>query len=300
MKKISIMAAGALMLLGSCSGGGKPNANLKTDVDSLSYEVGYLNSRGVKEYLSQQLGVDTAYIDEFIKGVKAGAESGEDKKKAAYNAGIQIGQQISTQMFKGINYEIYGEDSTKQVSLKNMVAGFIAGVRGKAVMDYKTAFNEANRLSNTLKESTLKKSYGPNKEAGEQFIAKMKKTAGVKALPGGTLYKVIKEGNGPIPTSTSKVLVSYEGRLVSGKVFDSSYKNNEGKPVEINVNQVIPGWTQALTHMPVGSVWEIYVPQDQAYGTRDVGQLIKPFSALIFKLELVKIQPTDSEPTPVK
>ena len=293
MKKIVIMTAGALMLLGSCSGGGKPNANLKTDVDSLSYEVGYLNSRGVKEYISQQLGVDTAYIDEFIKGVKAGAQSGEDKKKAAYNAGIQIGQQISTQMFKGINYENYGEDSTKHVSLKNMVAGFIAGVRGKAVMDYKTAFNEANRLSNTLKETTLMKSFGPNKKAGEDFIAKMKATAGVKELPGGTLYKVIKEGNGPIPTSTSRVQVSYEGRLVDGKVFDSSYKNNNGKPVEINVNQVIPGWTSALTHMPVGSVWELYIPQDQAYGTRDVGQIIKPFSALVFKLELVSIQPTD-------
>lgn len=293
MKKIVIMTAGALMLLGSCSGGGKPNANLKTDVDSLSYEVGYLNSRGVKEYISQQLGVDTAYIDEFIKGVKAGAQSGEDKKKAAYNAGIQIGQQISTQMFKGINYEIYGEDSTKHVSLKNMVAGFIAGVRGKAVMDYKTAFNEANRLSNTLKETTLMKSFGPNKKAGEDFIAKMKATAGVKELPGGTLYKVIKEGNGPIPTSTSRVQVSYEGRLVDGKVFDSSYKNNNGKPVEINVNQVIPGWTSALTHMPVGSVWELYIPQDQAYGTRDVGQIIKPFSALVFKPELVSIQPTD-------
>ena len=293
MKKIVIMTAGALMLLGSCSGGGKPNANLKTDVDSLSYEVGYLNSRGVKEYISQQLGVDTAYIDEFIKGVKAGAQSGEDKKKAAYNAGIQIGQQISTQMFKGINYEIYGEDSTKHVSLKNMVAGFIAGVRGKAVMDYKTAFNEANRLSNTLKETTLMKSFGPNKKAGEDFIAKMKATAGVKELPGGTLYKVIKEGNGPIPTSTSRVQVSCEGRLVDGKVFDSSYKNNNGKPVEINVNQVIPGWTSALTHMPVGSVWELYIPQDQAYGTRDVGQIIKPFSALVFKLELVSIQPTD-------
>ena len=137
------------------------------------------------------------------------------------------------------------------------------------------------------------KSFGPNKKAGEDFIAKMKATAGVKELPGGTLYKVIKEGNGPIPTSTSRVQVSYEGRLVDGKVFDSSYKNNNGKPVEINVNQVIPGWTSALTHMPVGSVWELYIPQDQAYGTRDVGQIIKPFSALVFKLELVSIQPTD-------
>lgn len=157
-------------------------------------------------------------------------------------------------------------------------------------MSYDEAFKNANRLVDKLKSSTLEKSFGPNKKAGEEFIAKMKATAGVKELPGGTLYKVIKEGSGVIPTDTSRVHVSYEGRLIDGKVFDSSYKNNNGKPVEVNVNQMIPGWTQALTHMPAGSVWEIYVPQDQAYGTRDVGTLIKPFSALIFKLELIDVK----------
>ena len=148
---------------------------------------------------------------------------------------------------------------------------------------------EIQKIMDRLLISTIVKSFGPNKKAGEEFIAKMKATAGVKELPGGTLYKVIKEGSGVIPTDTSRVHVSYEGRLIDGKVFDSSYKNNNGKPVEVNVNQMIPGWTQALTHMPAGSVWEIYVPQDQAYGTRDVDNLIKPFSALVFKLELIDI-----------
>lgn len=291
MKKTLIMAAGAaVVLLGSCNNGGTPKANLKTEVDSVSYEVGLANSRGIKDYLSQRMGVDTAYLDDFIKGLKNGAQAGEDKKKAAYYAGIQIGQQLGTQMLKGLNYEIYGEDSTKSISLKNLIAGFVAGTRGKGMaMSYDEAFKNAQRHVDKLKASTLEKSFGPNKKAGEQFIEKMKKTAGVKALPGGTLYKVIKEGSGVIPADTSRVHVSYEGRLIDGKVFDSSYKNNNGKPVEVDVNQMIPGWIQTLTHMPVGSVWEIYVPQDQAYGTRDVGTLIKPFSALVFKLELIDV-----------
>ncbi len=293
MKKLVVMAAGAAVILASCNGG-TPKANLKSDVDSLSYEIGLSNSRGVKDYLSQRLGVDTAYLDEFIKGVKEGAQAGEDKKKAARYAGIQIGQQLGTQMLKGINYEIYGEDSTKSISLKNLVAGFVAGTREKnMIMSHEEAFKKSQVLVDKLKSETLEKSFGPNKKAGEEFIAKKAKEADVKQLPGGTLYKVLKEGNGPIPADTSKVHVSYEGRLINGEVFDSSYKNNDGKPVEINVNQMIPGWTQALTHMPVGSTWELYIPQDQAYGLRNVGSLIKPFSTLVFKLELVDIKAQD-------
>ena len=197
-------------------------------------------------------------------------------------------------MLKGINYEIYGEDSTKSISLKNLVAGFVAGTREKnMIMSHEEAFKKSQVLVDKLKSETLEKSFGPNKKAGEEFIAKKAKEADVKQLPGGTLYKVLKEGNGPIPADTSKVHVSYEGRLINGEVFDSSYKNNDGKPVEINVNQMIPGWTQALTHMPVGSTWELYIPQDQAYGLRNVGSLIKPFSTLVFKLELVDIKAQD-------
>ena len=109
----------------------------------------------------------------------------------------------------------------------------------------------------------------------------------VKELKGGVLYKVIKEGTGAIPSDTSMVKVQYEGKTIDGNVFDSSYKRNE--PVKLRANQVIPGWTEALTHMPVGSVWEVVIPQDKAYGAREQKE-IKPFSALIFKIELLGIE----------
>lgn len=287
MKKLLFMSAAAVAILCSC-GGGSPKANLKTDIDSLSYEIGLAQSNGVKEYLSQRMGIDTAYLDEFIKGLNDGAQAGDDKRKAAYYAGVDIGQRLSTQYMKGINYEIYGEDSTKTISLKNMLAGFIAGTRGKGIMSLDEAYKRSQETITRLKNVEMEKSFGVNKTAGEKFMAENAKKAGIKTLAGGVQYKVIKEGNGPIPADTSKVQVSYEGRLVDGTVFDSSYKNNNGQPIHTRANEVIKGWTEALTHMPAGSVWEIYIPQDMAYGNRQLGQ-IKPFSALIFKLELVKV-----------
>ena len=102
------------------------------------------------------------------------------------------------------------------------------------------------------------------------------------------LYKVIKEGNGVIPSDTSLVKVHYEGRLIDNEIIDSSYKR--GEPTTFRVNQLIKGLTEALTHMPEGSLWEIYIPQDMAYGEREQGD-IKPYSALIFKVELIKVNP---------
>ena len=104
----------------------------------------------------------------------------------------------------------------------------------------------------------------------------------------GVQYKVIKEGTGAIPADTSLVKVHYEGRLLNDSIFDSSYKR--GEPATFRANQVIKGWTEALTHMPAGSVWEVYIPQDQAYGEREQN-IIKPFSTLIFKIELIEVNP---------
>ena len=115
------------------------------------------------------------------------------------------------------------------------------------------------------------------------------KKDGVKLIPGSQVqYKVLKEGNGPVPKATDKVKVNYEGKLIDGTEFDSSYKRN--KPATFECNRVIKGWTEALTHMPVGSTWEIYIPQELAYGAQEQGGKIKPFSALIFKVELLSIE----------
>ena len=278
----------AIAALVSSCGNSTPKANLKSDVDSMSYAMGLSQSQGLKDYLVQRMDVDTAYLDEFIKGLNDGANAGDSKKKAAYYAGIQIGQQISNQMVVGINREVFGNDSTQSISLKNLMAGFIAGTTGK---NAKMTVEQAQQLAETkmreIKAKNMLKEYGPNKEAGEKFLAKMKNEADVKQLEGGVLYKVIKEGNGETPKDTSRVKVHYEGRTIDGKVFDSSYKREE--PAQLRANQVIKGFTEALTHMPVGSVWEVYIPQDMAYAEREAGQ-IKPFSTLIFKIELIGIE----------
>jgi FKBP-type peptidyl-prolyl cis-trans isomerase FklB len=134
----------------------------------------------------------------------------------------------------------------------------------------------------------MEKTYGPNKEAGEKFMAENAKKEGVVSLPSGVQYKVIKEGNGKVPADTSTVVMHYEGRLINDSVFDSSYKRNQ--PYTVRCNQNIKGFTEALTHMPAGSVWEVYIPQELAYGERQAGAMVMPFSALIFKIELLEVK----------
>ena len=267
-------------------GNDAPKASLKSDVDSMSYAIGMAQTMGLKEYLVDRLGVDTAYMGEFIKGLNEGTNAGDNKKKAAYYAGVQIGQQIANQMIKGINHEVFGEDSTKTISMKNFMAGFISGTTGKGgLMTVEEAQNVAQTKMQEIKAREMEKTYGANKEAGEKFLAENAKKEGVKTLPNGVQYKVLKEGTGVIPADTSLVKVHYEGRLLNDSVFDSSYKR--GEPTKFRANQVIKGWTEALTHMPVGSIWEVYIPQELAYGERESG-IIKPFSALIFKIELIE------------
>ena len=286
MKKLTLAAATAVVAAGLMScGNSAPKADLKNDVDTVSYAIGMAQTQGLKEYLVRGLGVDTAYLDEFYRGLNTGVNAGDDKKKAAYYAGIQIGQQISNQMLKGINRELFGDDSTKTISLKNFMAGFISGTSGEGgLMTVEEAQRLAQLKMSAIKAKSMEQQYGENKKAGEKYLAEYAKQAGVKKLDHGVLYKVIKEGTGEMPKDTSTVRVHYEGKTIDGKVFDSSYERKE--PITLRANQVIPGWTEALTHMPVGSTWEVVIPQNQAYGDRETSK-IKPFSTLIFKIELI-------------
>ena len=290
MKKIAFVAVMAIMAASfTACDNGTPKANLKSDVDSMSYAIGMAQTQGLKEYLVGSMGIDSTYINEFIKGLNEGANAGDNKKKAAYYAGIQIGQQISNQMMKGINREVFGDDSTKSISLKNFMAGFVSGTLGKGgLMTIEQAQTVAQTKMQEIKTREMEQKYGPNKEEGEKFLAENAKKEGVVTLPSGVQYKIIKEGTGAVPADTSLVKVHYEGRLLNDSVFDSSYKR--GDATTFRANQVIKGWTEALTKMPAGSVWEVYIPQELAYGERESG-IIKPFSALIFKIELLEVNP---------
>ena len=287
MKKVSIfMAIAAAASLASCTAQA-PKANLKTDIDSLSYSIGMAQTQGLKGYLTGRLDVDTAYMAEFIKGLNEGANK-TSKKDIAYMAGLQIGQQISNQMMKGINQELFAGDSTKTISKDNFMAGFIAGTLEKGgVMTMEAAQEYTRTAMETIKAKAMEEKYADNKAAVEKFLAENKTKEGVKTTESGLQYKVITEGKGEIPADTCKVKANYKGTLIDGTEFDSSYKRNE--PATFRANQVIKGWTEALTMMPVGSKWELYIPQELAYGSRESGQ-IKPFSTLIFEVELVGIE----------
>lgn len=289
MKNLKILAPAAIVaaLMASC-GNSTPKAQLNNDVDSLSYAIGLTQSQYVRQAIEQGQVVDTTYMSEFVKGINEGVNAGDDKKRSAYILGLQIGQQINNQLVKSINHEIYGDDSTKTISVKNLVAAFVAGITKKnAEMTEMTAQRIATTKMEALKAQAMAKQYGANKTAGEKFLANNKKKPGVVTLPSGLQYRVIKEGKGAIPTDTTLCTLQYEGRTIDGKVFESTYTNGQG-PVSVRPAQFIPGWTQALTRMPAGSVWEVFIPQELAYKDRQSGP-IKPYSTLIFKIELIKV-----------
>ena len=288
MKKLAFMAIVAIAAAAfttSCNQ--TPKASLKSDVDTLSYAFGVAQAQSLQDYFNYQ-GLDSAYIGAFIKGLNEGANAGDDKKQAAYYAGVQIGQQIARQWVKGLNNEIFGEDSTQTVSLKNIIAGFVNGAKNDTtLMNPMIAQMTYQQKMQDIKKAYTKKQYAENKEAGEKFLAENATKEGVVTLPSGVQYKVLEAGTGAMPADTSMVKVNYEGRLIDGTVFDSSYERKT--PATMRANQVIKGWTEALVHMPVGSKWEVYIPQDLAYAERNMGQ-IKPFSALVFTIELLGIE----------
>jgi len=137
-----------------------------------------------------------------------------------------------------------------------------------------------------IQERQMEALYVSNRDEGVRFLEANRQNNDVIALPSGLQYKVITQGSGPVPTRESLVRVNYHGTLIDGTVFDSSI--DRGRPSEFYANDVLAGWTEALQLMPVGSKWILYIPQELAYGAMDMG-IIKPFSTLIFEVELLDI-----------
>ena len=290
MKKVSILLTLAIAIsMGSSCTTQAPKANLKNEVDSLSYAIGLAQTQGLAQHLTTRMNVDSAYFNDFIKGfIEAFNINKEDKKKNAYMTGVQIGSQFGSGM-EGMNNEfanLFG-DSTKTVNKADLLAGFVAGIDSKGgKMTVEEARTYVETTMENLRKIKVEKEYGENKEASIQFLEANKMKAGVVTLPSGLQYKIIKAGKGAIPTSSETVKVHYKGTLVDGTEFDNSYSRNT--PAEFGVTHVIKGWTEALLLMPVGSKWELYIPQELAYADADRGT-IKPFSTLVFEVELLEI-----------
>lgn len=295
--KFLILPLALLAIFGSQADARKTKKNKKANtekvdtcsVDTFSYAIGLANTNGLKNYLAVRMGVDTsAYMDEFLKGLNTDANSEEAQKAIAYSAGLQIRKQVEEQIIPQIDKQIAGNDSTKVVNSDLFLEGFRTAIAGQPTKMTETHAQQLVRKQmEYYQQALMEKKFGANRKAGEAFLKAKAKEKGVKALEGGVLYKVLQEGKGAIPSDTSKVKVNYEGKLIDGTIFDSSYKRKE--PAVFPCNQVIKGWTEVLTHMPVGSKWEVYIPQDKAYGAREAGK-IPPFSTLIFTVELLDIE----------
>ena len=149
------------------------------------------------------------------------------------------------------------------------------------------SFDEAKKIINEFFSNLQDEIAETNKQAGKEFLAENAKRSGVVVLPSGLQYEVLAEGKGRKPKATDKVQCHYHGTLIDGQVFDSSIQR--GTPSVFGVNQVIPGWVEALQLMPEGSRWKLYIPSDLAYGEQGAGGSIPANATLIFEVELIKI-----------
>ena len=262
----------------------KAPVKLLSSSDTLSYTTGMAVTNGLIGYMQSQLGVDTAYMADFIAGFEEAIKGLDDPRQKARMAGVTIADQVSGRMLSGLKKEADGAPDS--ISDQLFYRGFTDALLNDTTV---MTLSKAEPISREKIEANRQAKIAVQTAKGRAFLAENAKKEGVIVLPSGLQYKVLKQGDGVVPQKTDKVKVHYEGRLIDGTVFDASSKHGT-EPATFRPDQVIKGWTEALCHMPEGSVWEVYIPQELAYGEREQGD-IKPFSALIFKIELLEVNP---------
>lgn len=195
----------------------------------------------------------------------------EEIDKVSYCLGLSIASNLITSGVKTLNNEAFAQ------ALEDAFSGKQPEISPE----------EANKTLQEFFTKIQTEMAEKSKKAGEDFLTENKTKEGVVTLESGLQYKVIEKGNGEMPKETDQVKCHYEGRLVNGAVFDSSYRRNE--PATFPVNGVIKGWVEALQMMPTGSKWQLYIPSELAYGPQGAGQAIGPNETLIFDIELLEI-----------
>lgn len=262
---------------------------LTTPSDSVSYAAGQALTTGLMDYITKQLNVDSAHIGTFATALREAIANSGTPEFNARVAGASVAQMLESRMLPNVTKDFEGTDYT--IDKQKFNEGFIAAVLGDStLMSYDKA-NSYFRATRTAAEEKKNEAY---KRDNELWLEKNAKNENVKTLPSGLQYKVIKEGNGAVAKKDDNVTVRYEGHTIDGNTFDSSYKRTPDTST-FRPDQVIKGWTEALCMMPEGSKWMLYIPQNLAYGSRQAGQ-IKPYSTLVFTVEVVKVAPKAEAP----
>ena len=243
-----------------------------------SYAAGVAQSSSLAQFLAQRSGVDSAHIKDFVEGLSKEVSADEAAKLRALLASIDIKKQMP-QIVQSMNQQATGKGDTTYVDATIFLKGLTEGLLKTNTLSADSATKIEQQQYDYYTQQL--------KTRNADFLKNYAKQKGVKSTASGLLYKVIKEGDGAMPTDTSEVEVHYEGKLVDGTVFDSSYKR--GETATFAVNQVIKGWSEAVKLMKVGAEYEVCLPYEIAYGERGT-RGIPPYSTLIFKIELKGIK----------
>lgn len=282
MKKLNVlMAMAAITVLASCGGTGTGKVTMNDVKDTISYSIGMGRAiRVYKDQLPYDI-VDSVTIKEFVKGFMDAAKDPDNSAKLAYALGYEIGCQEMTQAFIGLSENLFG--AGEEFNKSNYISGFRDGM----LEDWHImTFDEADETSNRLYEYLSQRQFDKIKDDNAAYLEKKAKEENVVKTASGLLYEVIKLGNGgPKPTATSDVEVRYRGELIDGTVFDEATT-----PITLNLGGVIKGWTEGLQLMSVGDKYRFYIPYNLGYGNQGAGSDIKPYSTLIFEVELVNIK----------
>ena len=282
MKRLNLLATVMVAaVLASCGGAGTGKVTMNDVKDSISYAIGMGRAvRVYKEQLPYDI-VDSVTIKQFVKGFMEAASNPDDNSKLAYALGLEIGFQEMNQVFPGMSQNLFGNGETFNKS--NYVSGFRDGMLDNwKVMSFEDADDTANRLYELLMQQQMDKS----KEENQAYLEKKAREENVVKTSSGLLYQVIKLGDGgPKPTATRDVEVRYRGEFIDGTVFDEATT-----PVTLNLGGVIKGWTEGIQLMSVGDKYRFFIPYDLGYGENGYGSDIKPYSTLVFEVELVSFK----------
>lgn len=222
----------------------------------------------------------------LLKGISERLQASD--QNFAYAKGLEVGDQLN-RMSTEFSKQVLGNDESAKINTAAILLGLTDALNKQPLL----IANSSELIQQKINASQEKEQEAKKKESaeviakGDKFMAENALKAGVIVLPDGLQYKIIKQGTGAIPTAEDQVKVHYHGTLIDGTVFDSSV--DRGEPITFGVTQVIPGWTEALQMMPVGSKWMLYIPYALAYGDRDGGP-IPAYSNLIFEVELLGIE----------
>lgn len=271
MKRLTTIMAGAAMLFAACS---QPVADkevaLTNENDSISYAVGAYMAQDIQLVAFEQLKVDKAFTDEFVRGIRDAYPADESAKELAYSYGQYIGAQAQV-MLERAHKMLYGSDTTKNIDRKLFLEAIVAGVYGsERTMSQHDAISYYNQYK--------------YRDASEQFMRDNANRPGVVTLPDGLQYKVEAMGSGEPATIEDTVCCIYKGTFVSGRSFDSS----RGLTAKLRVSSLVPGFAKALCVLPKGTRAKIYIPWELGYGAEGTNS-VEPYSALVYDIEIVDI-----------